>query len=421
MSFSKSDLLKKYEKFGEIGSNEIALNIAAKNERRLAKGAPPLNTFVIKNDEIAKFSEIVNNLVINKVDTRFQFIYQIYEGHWGFGEIEISNKEKPNVKILLCDPLISDTKEDARLFALRKFVENGFDINKISTSAKEKGNLKVYIPDTGLQHTPAGCSFHSLLGAFELSNQKDYQDIYKEMEKKHIEKKEKFSLKERFILKNKLALPEDLVVSGSYPSRLLRVKTSLSRLNEKMMSQPEMKKEIINKKGQTFEESLKQHTTKEKEKNINSRLSNKMKKYKNQLDNYLIDSQNGLSTKDGLNIQQAIDRNSFAGLEKYSSNLITQKEESTFSLKRKIASLFTKKQQGEKKPKMSSGKIYSFILSKKDSKNDKTFTVSSNITEVSSHTLAESESKKQPELKQQSILQVKEEDTEKPAISRRFR
>lgn len=268
----QNKIVEKFDDFGKIAEDEVAMALDIKKQSR-AKKNQDFHAFAINHTDIPEVVKIINENLHTKVPIRFQVAIKVggevdvADGHWAAGEFIITpTPGRPEVKMLLCDSLGAGIS----IGTYEKFKESP-QYQELSKNA----DVKMYMSNDLLQTRPKGCSYFAIDTVSQLSTQENYEDIYKYMEKN--------------------GTNNNGIIVSSLPARLLRMEQSMTSLNKKVPE--EARGVIVNKKGQTFKQSLKQNTEKSQSKNPNTgefekrkfnvRNLNKRKKLQRSVSEYL--------------------------------------------------------------------------------------------------------------------------------------
>lgn len=304
----------KFDKFGSLSENEVALCFAVKKHSRKEKGEQEFNIFALNYEELPVLYEKMKAMIDNKTEFNFQIAVKIWgdanipDGHWAFGSFSYMPKEN-DLKILLCDPVGGDATDELEGY----FKAYGCSLQDLN----EKGHTTLYLPEDTLQNSPKGCSYFAIDCCLMLSNQNKYEEIYQYMQRKQ----------------HSIETVEALTkIKSEFPARLVRGKQSISELSKKYFSDDEVVSKIVNRKGEGFNESVKKNIKPvdvyDKSKGVfvskerNQRIEMKKSALQKKVEKYLSDPLLGKT------LEEIVQEHRIQGFEIFSENKIHPKKPS---------------------------------------------------------------------------------------------
>ncbi len=259
-----------FDELGKINAKEMALVIAAKQKDGKAHRQ---SIFVI--EDLMAFYKVVHDLAVSPTEKSqicFQYVTRI-NGHSCFGEVTIDkSREIPHLKIFLYDPSSPESGFDQEFDALKEMDSQDVKVTLIAPKSEEKLQRGI------------GCSYFSLDGAFMLSNQRQFENLYPKMEPCS---SEDFRILE-------IDIPTRLK-RGSHHLHEISADDELFALglNSSILNHPENSRKIVNHKGNTAAESVQKYLKKMSCRSIhNKRIDHKREAYQQDVKEYI--RQNGI-------------------------------------------------------------------------------------------------------------------------------
>ncbi|MBA2709489.1 MAG: hypothetical protein H0U57_02715 [Tatlockia sp.] len=320
----KERIMRKFEKLGNIGVEEMTLILAAKMSKKETKNS----IFICLSHDLNLLQKEIKNLLENETKEKiikFQIIY--YQGvHACCGEFKIDKTgEFPVVNYLHFDSLPEETP-------FHEVVTLDF-VKEISPLA----NIKVYDSEVKLQKG-RGCTYMSIETARMLSTPTDQDYAVNLME--YMKQKGKRKNAPKTIFKS-YSDKINYTTSTMLPARFLRslqyTKDDENKENESIVNQSlesfifktNEKKTIVNKKGETAEDSIKKDLLVNKGlmTSFNLRTERKMKQYKANVNDFI-------SKRNILDPEFANQVNQYraAGLKLFCEERMVPQKEKTFKL-----------------------------------------------------------------------------------------
>ena len=226
-------VLELFDEIGKINANEMALVIAAKQKEGKAHRQ---SIFVI--EDLSAFCQALQRLAMNPTESKmicFQYVTRASH-HSSFGEVIIDkSSEIPHLKIFMYDPAYPEYGFDQVVSELETMSSNDLKVTLIAPKKQER-----------LQKG-RGCSYFSLEGAFMLSNQREFENLYHRIEP---------SSSENFQM-IKIHVPVRLKRSSHYlMNKDWDDKLWALGLYSSILNHPENSRKIVNHKGHTANQSV---------------------------------------------------------------------------------------------------------------------------------------------------------------------
>lgn len=253
---NKRAILNRFDEFGQIQLNEIALILEAKAKDSI---------YIITRDNIPALVDCLLMLLNNNTrQNKFKFQLLFYgKGHTFYGEVVISKETNPpKLKIFTCDPTQYESVTD--YFVLPHLKE----LSKVAT-------VELYSTTELIQKSAKGCTFFATEGCSLLATQKNTDDVYEFM-KKH----SGTPMNTNGITFVKGLLHPRLKRSSQLYEDETKNMTFFKGIKSTIIDNAEFGNMIVNKRGETATASLDEDLAQINGKVINERLKRKKDGYK---------------------------------------------------------------------------------------------------------------------------------------------
>lgn len=226
--------------FGRLDKTGISLALYEKIDKKKNDNDTP-NIYVVDKREFNDFMQEVHTLAqLMQEPFALQCVCQFKGRHWGCVAVEIDENKHANVCII-------DSLADKSYYEELKFIPS----------------IKQYFPDSTiyfnadkLQHTELGCSVFAVDTVLHMHNQTGLFD-YLETGKQEIKQNRAQHPQQQQFLYNVAGSPAP-VYQVPLPPRLVRTMQSMREIDARGKTHPE-NDVVVNKREQTFSESLDEH------------------------------------------------------------------------------------------------------------------------------------------------------------------